>query len=325
MAAGATVTTPYTLTVVNPLPANTTQVANLAASSNGTCSDCNPTNPTVAVLDTVKTIATVNGAAATSATAVKAGDVVVYDIVTTNTGGSAGSTTLSDPVPANTTYTGTGEGWSCAGGSAAGTACTQSVTVAAGASVTKPYTLTVVDPIPANVTTVANLVASSTGTCSDCHPTNPVIGALNTVKTIATVNGTAATASTQVKAGDVIAYNIVTGNTAARTPPPRCPIRCRPTLSTPVSGEGWSCASGAAAGTACTQDVTVAAGASVTKSYTLTVVDPLPANTLTVANLVASSTGTCTDCNPINPVGPKLDTVKQIGTVNGSAATLPLR
>src|SRR5438477_217702 len=110
------------VTVVKTLPAGTTQVANQVTSSVGTCSSCNPTNPTVAVLNTVKTIATVNGVAATSSTQVKAGDVIVYNGLNTNTAWSSGTTVLSDPVPSNTTYTGTGQGWSCATGSVAGTA-----------------------------------------------------------------------------------------------------------------------------------------------------------------------------------------------------------
>jgi uncharacterized repeat protein (TIGR01451 family) len=321
--AGATVTKQYTLTVVTPLPANTTTVANLVTSSGGTCSDCNPSNPTVPSLDTVKHVATVNGAAATSSTRVKAGDVIVYDIVTTNTGGSTGTTTLADTVPANTTYTGAAaEGWSCANGAAAGAACTQAISVAAGASVTKQYTLTVVTPLPANTTTVANLVTSSGGTCSDCNPANPVGPLLDTVKHVSTVNGVAATASTQVKAGDVIVYTITTTNTGGSTGTSTLSdtVPANTTYSGPVA-QGWSCASGSVAGTACTQDISVAAGTSVSKQYTLTVVTPLPANTTTVANLVAATNSTCSDCNPSNPTVPVLDTVKTVATVNGAAAT----
>ena len=96
----------------------------------------------------------------TTATAVKAGDVIVYAISVTNVGGTQGTTTLSDTVPANTTYTGSGQGWSCATGSPANSACTQPVTVAPGATVTKNYTITVVTPLPAGTQTVSNLVTS---------------------------------------------------------------------------------------------------------------------------------------------------------------------
>ena len=194
--------------MTTPLPAGTTKVANVVTTSNGSCSSCTVENPTVAVLNTVKTVVTVAGAPATTSTVVKAGDVVVYSIAVTNTGGASGTTVLSDTVPANTTYTGTGQGWSCTNPTAAGGTCTQSVTVAAGTTVTKSYTLTVSTPIPAGVTKIANVVTSTIGTCSSCTVENPTSPSLATVKEIVSVNGIGANAATQVKAGDVIVYTI---------------------------------------------------------------------------------------------------------------------
>ena len=138
----------YTVTVVKPLPKSTKTVANLATSSEGTCSDCHPVNPVAGNLSVSKVIGTVNGKPASATTAVTGGDKITYNIVLINTGGSSVTTALSDPVPANSTYTGTGEGWSCAVGAKAGTKCGQEVTVAAGATVTEHYTMTVVDPLP---------------------------------------------------------------------------------------------------------------------------------------------------------------------------------
>ena len=188
------------------------------ATSVGTCTTCTVENPTVPVLNTVKTVVTVAGAAATTSTQVKAGDVVVYSIAVTNTGGTSGTTTLSDAVPANTTYTGAvGEGWSCANPTAAGGACTQAVTVAAGATVAKSYTLTVNAPIPAGVEKIANVVTTSTGSCTSCTVENPTVPALSTVKQIVSVNGAAATTATQVAAGDTIVYSIAVTNTGGST------------------------------------------------------------------------------------------------------------
>jgi uncharacterized repeat protein (TIGR01451 family) len=323
VAAGATVTKQYTLTVNTPIPAGVTQIANVVTTSNGTCSSCTVTNPTVPVLDTVKTIATVNGSPASTATTVKAGDVVVYNIAVTNSGGASGTTTLSDVVPTNTTYTGTAaQGWSCTAPAAAGTSCTQAVTVAAGATVTKQFTLTVNTPIPAGVTQIANVVTTSNGTCSSCTVTNPTAPVLDTVKAIATVNGAAATTSTQLKAGDVVVYNVKVTNTGgasgSATVSDTVPAN---TTYTGAAAEGWSCTNPAAAGTACAQTVTVAAGASVTKTYTLTVDAPIPAGVTQIANNVATSSGTCSSCTVTNPTVPALDTVKSIATVNGTAAT----
>ncbi len=109
-----------------------------------------------ASLDATKVLATANGQAGTSTTAVYGGETLVYRITVTNSGGTSGTTTLADAVPANTRYAGTGEGWSCFAGAVAGTACTQSVMVAAGASVSVNYTVMLVSPRPTGTTTVAN-------------------------------------------------------------------------------------------------------------------------------------------------------------------------
>ena len=299
--ANSSVTKTYTVTVVNPLSTNVGSIANQVTSSVGTCSACTATNPTPTQINTTKQITTVNGAAATGATQVKAGDVIVYTISVVNTGGNAGTTVLTDIVPANTTYSGTGEGWSCATGSAAGTSCTQSVNAAAGATVSKTYRLTINSPLPANTLTIANSVTTSVGSCSSCTATNPTAPVLDTSKAVATVNGAPATSGTVVQAGDVIIYTITVQNTG--------PIAATTTLTDVVAanttytgtGQGWSCTAPAAAGTSCTQSVTVNSGASVLKQFTVTVVSPLSPNVSTIINTVTSSVGTASAPTATNP------------------------
>lgn len=191
-----------------------------------------PSSATVntASLNTVKTISTVNGAPATSATVIRPGDVIVYNIVTTNSGTASGATTLSDTVPVDTTYTGIGEGWSCPTGSPSGTACTQSVTVGAGASVTKSYTVTVASPLPANTSTVSNLVTSSTGTCSACNPSNPAAQpALRVVKSsttsaISAVGQSVPYSFVVTNTGNVTLANLVVVDSLSGLSPVVCPV-----------------------------------------------------------------------------------------------------
>jgi len=58
---------------------------------------------------------------------VRSGDVLTYTVSTQETGGVAsGTTTLTETVPANTSYTGSSEGWAVSGSS-----YTQSVTASA--------------------------------------------------------------------------------------------------------------------------------------------------------------------------------------------------
>jgi uncharacterized repeat protein (TIGR01451 family) len=300
--AGATVSRYFTDKVDSPLPANTTRVANLATTTSGDCLACEPANPTVPVLDAVKSVATVNGAPATDATQVAAGDVITYQIAVTNTGGSVGATTLSDAVPASTTYTGVGEGWSCTAPAAAGTGCTQQVSVPVGGTVTRSYTVTVDKPLAANVTTIANLATTTTGTCSDCEVENPTVPVLDTIKQVLTVNGAEADEDTRVLPGDTIVYAIEVTNTGGSTGTTTLSDAVPVNTTYTGAGEGWSCAAPAEAGAECTQSVEVAAGATVTVEYTLEVIDPLPAGVTRIANMVTTTDGTCVDCTPQNPV-----------------------
>ncbi len=168
----AVIPTNFTNNTVNPT-SNTVQ-------KDGGLVDTNLANNTASVnfsvvapaLDTVKTIKTVDGQPATAATTVMSGDVIVYSIVTKNTGTWAGNTVITDKVPLNTTYTGTGQGWSCASGAPGGSRCTQSIGVAIGATSTLLYTVTVVSPLNAGVVSIRNTATSSGGTCSACSVSN---------------------------------------------------------------------------------------------------------------------------------------------------------
>ena len=320
---GASVTTNYTVAVVSPLPATaTTGISNTATVTGGTCSSCGPiTNPAL-YIDTVKTLLSINGAAATPSATVHAGDVLVYRLVSTNTGGTNGTTVLSDPVPDNTIKSGNEADWSCANNSTAGTPCMQTVSVAANASVTTHYTLTVVSALPATATTgISNTATSNSGTCSSCGPiTNPAPN-IDTVKTLLSINGAAATPSTTVQAGDVLVYRLVSTNTGNANGSVTL-SDVVPDNTTKTGNEaGWSCGNNAAAGTSCTQSVSVGTGASVTTNYTVAVVSPLPATAATgISNTATANGGTCSSCGPVTNLVPNIDTVKTLLSINGSSA-----
>jgi LPXTG-motif cell wall-anchored protein/uncharacterized repeat protein (TIGR01451 family) len=120
---------------------------------------------------TTKTLLSVNGVAATANQAVQAGDVLRYEITVSEAADTdPGSTTLIETVPANTEYTGTGEGWTVNG-----TSYTQAVgPVAAGQSVEVFFTVTVDNPLPAGAVKITNSVLTTVGTCTSCTVTNPI-------------------------------------------------------------------------------------------------------------------------------------------------------
>ena len=170
-----------------------------------------------ASLSTVKTATTIDGAPVAPGATVSAGQTIGYTITTTNAGGLSGTTTLTETVPAGTTYTGSGEGWSCVTGSAAGTTCSQAITVAAGTSVTLPFTVRVIDPVAQGITSIINVATSTGGTCIDCTTTNPVPN-LTVVKSSDPASGTTITPGTPADP-TVVTYTLTFSNTGGAAAP----------------------------------------------------------------------------------------------------------
>ena len=142
-----------------------------------------------------------NGNPAAAGQTVVAGDKLTYLITVTNHGGTQATTTLTDRVPANTSYTGPeSEGWGPSGcvaaptPSPAGSVCTQVVTVGPAKSATEPtsvtrtFTVTVATPLAPNTTAISNVVTSTVGTCQApepaCTASNPTPPELTTTKTL---------------------------------------------------------------------------------------------------------------------------------------------
>jgi len=306
--------------ITPPAPGSTCSPSTSCASSNTVT-----ITATAASITTSKAIATVNGSPATSATVVRPGDKLVYNINMVNNGGSSGTTTLTETVPTGTSYSGTSEGWSVSAGN-----YTQDVTLAAGASSTKTFTVTVSAGASADI---SNTVSSSfTNSCvsPNCTAINPLASQIQVTKSISKVNGVNATSSTQLKAGDVVIYNILVSNSGASGSTNL--TETVPTYTT-YSGtsEGWTgCTSGSVAGTQCTQSVSVGANTSVTKTFTVTLAASatLTSAGTTIDNVLLSGTaGACSDatCNTSNAIVPaSLSTTKTLSSVKRGGSTISL-
>ena len=157
-----------------------------------------------ASLATTKTLTKVNGATTPTNYLVSSGDALEYTVSVANTGGQSGTTTLTETVPDNTSYSGSSEGWTVASGN-----YTQDVTVAAGATVTKTFTVTV-GTLGDGALSIANTVASSSGSCSSCSVTTVVSKPSQTLaKVVTSKTGTAGAYAV----GDVVTYTITQTNT----------------------------------------------------------------------------------------------------------------
>src|SRR5262249_36263788 len=358
----------FTVKVDNPLTVTpATEITNFVHSSQGTCNAAPETEPgcsvstglTPAELTTTKTLTEVNGKAATEGQTLLPGDTLTYTITIENEG-AATEPTLTDHVPANTTYAGVGEGWTpCVAApgtpSAAGTECTQKVPVPAATTTGGPgkatvhFTVKVDNPLTVTpATEITNFVHSSQGTCNAAPETEPGCSVstgltpaeLTTTKTLTEVNGKAATEGQTLLPGDTLTYTITIENEGAATEPTLTDHVPANTTYAGV-GEGWTpCVAApgtpSAAGTECTQKVPVPAATTTggpgkaTVHFTVKVDNPLTVTPATeITNFVHSSQGTCNaapetepGCSVSTGLTPaELTTTKTLTEVNGKAAT----
>ena len=301
----------------SPSSATPTSAATTSAGSGSTKAKTSSAAPSAKAaaavapdLHTSVTLSTVNGTGASSATAIHAGDVLVYRVAVSNTGTAPGTVTLTETVPANTAYAATQTVWrGCTTGAKAGSTCTQQATLPAGNSGTTTFTVQAVDPLPGGVRSIADSVRASSGSCSACTASNATAADLHTTVTISSVNGHGASSATHLSSGDHVVYTVSVSNDGGSTGTATVHDTV-PTHAT-FSGSGWSCTSGAAAGSSCTRAVTVGAGSTVTTSYRVTLTS-YPGDTKTISDAVSASSGTCSACSVSNRTVAHLVTTKEI-------------
>ncbi len=192
-------------------PSTTGLVANQSGvSSNSTAAQAVVNVQAVPVL--VKSLASVTpaagGAAITSnlsTYAVKLGDKLTYKI--TASSGSAATVTMTETVPAGTTYFGPSEGWSCSVGAVASSSCTQAVTLAPSTPVDIFFTVLADSAsLPA---TISNNVTAPGTTClvaTSCAVTNAVAPKIAISKQFTDASGNPS--SVQPSAGDSVYYKV---------------------------------------------------------------------------------------------------------------------
>lgn len=222
---------------------------------------------------------------------------ISYTLAYNNTNGKrdANNTVITETIPANTVFNpgASDPSWSCPGGITAGNTCTLAIgNVAAGnAGSTKTFAVTVVNPLPAGVTSISNTatIADDGGFGVDGNPTN------NTSTVITSLNAAInlSISKSDGNAGATLSQNITytltyanIGNKGATGVVINETVPANTTFNAGASTAGWTCLPNNNAGSACTFNVGALAGGGAGGSVTfvVTVSNSVPGGTTQISN-----------------------------------------
>lgn len=296
LAGGANGSAVFAVTVIDPLPAGVTQIANTASIAddgdngvdptpvNNTSSDDTPVDATPD-LNIVKT----DGGVSTVP-----GGVVTYTLNYANVGDQdATGVVLTETVPTHSSFNAgsSSAGWTCVPSGAAGSTCTLSIgNLAAGASGSRNFAVTVVDPLPAGVTQIANTASIADDGSNGADPNPSDNSSSDDTPVAATPDLTLLKddGDARSRAGEVVVYTLSYANVGDQDATGVVITDTVPTNTrfvTAGSSAGWSCANLAPAGTACNLSIgNLAAGASGSVTFAVQIDDPLPAGVTFVTN-----------------------------------------
>jgi large repetitive protein len=285
LASGGSASRTFAVTIAKPFPAGATAINNTACTATTTAGDpasnncASATAPVTAAANLAlkKTLASGTGTP---------GANLVFNLTVTNSGNQdSAPTVLQETVPPNTTYNASlsSSGWSCSG-TAAGSTCTLNLpsVPGAGASVTRAFAVTVANPLPAGVTSIANTACDGAACGSIQVPTD---GQARLSVTKSVVSGTATPGTTLV-------FGISVKNLGNQGAPVALSetVPAHTTFNSPQSS-AWSCA-GTAAGLSCSLDAGTLAGGgtSTTYHFAVTIDSPLPNGVTVISNSACAST-----------------------------------
>jgi uncharacterized repeat protein (TIGR01451 family) len=288
LAAGANGSATFAVTVVSPVPAGVTQISNAATIADGSGNSASNSDTTPVTSTPALTLSKSDGNASTTP-----GGSVAYTLSYANTGNiGLANVVIDETVPANTSFNATAStaGWSCPNGSPAGASCSLSIgTLAGGANGTATFAVTVVSPVPAVTAQIANNATVGAGAVSSsAGDVTPVTS--SPALTLSKSDGGAS-----VTPGGTVSYNLTYANTGNidligvlldETVP------ANTSFDAAASTAGWTCVNGAPAGTSCSLPIgNLAAGASATANFVVTVDAAVPAGSTQISNAASISGG----------------------------------
>jgi large repetitive protein len=295
--AGKSLTVVFRATINNPFTGNVPSVSNqgsISGSGFGPVLTDDPAtgavdDPTVTPIDLRPDLALSKSDGGAS---VIPGGTVAYTLSYSNLSSfGAPSVTLSETVPANTTFNAGAStaGWVCAPNGNAGSTCTLSLgTVNGLASGSAIFAASVVNPVAAGVTQISN-TASIASTLPDPVPGNNTASDTTPVTAAPDLTLAKSDGGATVAPGGTVAYTLsyanagtqgATGIVLTETVP------ANTTFNAGASTAGWICAPNGNPGSTCTLAIGAlnGGGANSTATFALTVVNPVPAGVAQISN-----------------------------------------
>jgi uncharacterized repeat protein (TIGR01451 family) len=318
---GSTVVARYRATYYNSQLPQFTATAHATTSSGLTLDDSTIQNTQAACASQPSKIALTKSAAGPATP----GSTLLYTLTATDLSGLGdGGLQLVEAVPPNTTFdaTASSPGWLCAPDGRPGSLCRNPVgNVTPNGSLSRFFAVTLDNPLPAGVTTIANTACVREGptiVAACASSTTPTAGAgrLQVAKTLS--SGTAspgATLTFKLNVSNSGNQGLLAVSLNESVPP-------NSSFNASQSSPGWSCTPGAAAGATCTLALgTLQAGAALERTFAVDVINPLPAGVDRIVNTAcALAPGTPNGCDSVTvPTAgmPMLKTTKTLSSGSG--------
>jgi uncharacterized repeat protein (TIGR01451 family)/fimbrial isopeptide formation D2 family protein len=285
MASGTEVSRSVTVRLVDPVPFGTTEIVNEAAVTDDGSNGADPTPEDNEDSDTDEVDSTLDLAITKTdgETEVGPGDSLTYTLTVTNEGDEdSEDAVVTDTLPNGLIFVSASNGGTHAGGTSTGGG---TVTwpafdlVGGGATTERTVSVTVADPVPAGVDSVTN--AASVDAPGDEDDSNDEATDEDVVDATPDLTVTKTDGQETALVGETLTYVLTVGNVGDQD--------ATGVLVTDLLPEGTSFVSASDGGTAAAGEVTwptfsLASGASTTRTVTVTVDDPLPAETVELVN-----------------------------------------
>jgi uncharacterized repeat protein (TIGR01451 family) len=313
--AGANGTVSCTAATLAPSSNSFTLVLNVSSSAAGTLSntatvtagtsDPNGSNNTATETDTLAASADLSVTKTSPATSVTPGGTVTYTIVLTNSGPSdAATVTLTDVLPANTTFVSLNAGGFTCTTPAAGANGTVSCTAATLAPSSNSFTL-VLDVSPSATGAVSNTATVTAGT-SDPNGSNNTVTETDTLAAASDLSVVKTSPQSSYTPGGTITYTIVLTNAGpsdAATVTLTDALPASTTFASLTAAGGFTCS-------------TPAPGANGSVSCTAATLAPSSNSFTLVVNVSASATGAIANAATVTAASSDPDAVNNTGTVS---------